>query len=159
MPEDRDWKTDLREAVSSFGHRNWIVVADSAFPLLTGGGMRQVLVRRDQLTVLEAALRMIEGAPHIKAQVWVDSELSHVPDELAPGIESFRQHLAPLAPAARRAPHEELIARLNAAATEFQVLLLKTESVLPYTTVCCELDCGYWDAEREQQLRAAMKES
>ena len=41
----------------------------------------------------------------------------------------------------------------------FNVLLLKTDMVLPYTSVFLQLDCGYWNAEKEQRLRDALGKS
>ena len=35
----------------------------------------------------------------------------------------------------------------------FNVLLLKTDLVIPYTSVFLQLDCGYWNAEKEARLR------
>jgi hypothetical protein len=37
------------------------------------------------------------------------------------------------------------------------VLLIKTKMRIPYTSVFFELDCGYWNAQGEKRLRAAMK--
>ncbi len=31
----QDWKAKLSADITKFGHRNWIVVADSAYPLQT----------------------------------------------------------------------------------------------------------------------------
>jgi hypothetical protein len=53
-------------------------------------------------------------------------------------------------------PHEQLIAKVNEAASAFQVVIVKTNTTLPYTSVFLELDCAYWDDEREALLRAAM---
>jgi hypothetical protein len=39
----------------------------------------------------------------------------------------------------------------------FRVLVVKTNMRIPYTSVFFELDCGYWNAHAEKQLRAAMK--
>jgi hypothetical protein len=54
-------------------------------------------------------------------------------------------------------PHEQIIDKLDSAGAKFNVLVLKTNLVLPYTSVFFELDCGYWGAEQEQRLRDAMK--
>ena len=48
---------------------------------------------------------------------------------------------------------------LDAAGRAFRVLLLKTTLALPYTSVFVELDCGYWSAEAEAALRAAIAAS
>jgi hypothetical protein len=53
-------------------------------------------------------------------------------------------------------PHEEVIAQLDEAAKTFRVLIIKTEMVIPYTSVFIQLDCGYWSAEQEKRLREAI---
>jgi hypothetical protein len=50
-------------------------------------------------------------------------------------------------------PHEEIISRLDEDSRMFNVLLLKTNLTIPYTSVFIQLDCGYWDAEKEKRLR------
>ena len=35
---------------------------------------------------------------------------------------------------------------------------IKTEHIMPYTSVFIELDCGYWSAEKEATLRNLMPE-
>lgn len=52
--------------------------------------------------------------------------------------------------------HERIIARLDKTAELFNVLILKTNLVLPYTSVFIELECGYWTDAAEQRLRAAV---
>jgi hypothetical protein len=39
-----------------------------------------------------------------------------------------------------------------------EVLVLKTESTIPYSSVFIQLDCKYWSAEKEQKLRSKMQE-
>jgi len=53
--------------------------------------------------------------------------------------------------------HEEIISRLDRTGDVFQVLAIKTKMRLPYTSVFVELDCGYWNAQAEDRLRAAMR--
>ncbi len=54
-------------------------------------------------------------------------------------------------------PHEEIISKLDQAGEMFRVLLIKTNMRIPYTSIFFELECGYWDAEPENRLRAAMR--
>ena len=56
-------------------------------------------------------------------------------------------------------PHEEIIALLDEAGRTFRIVLLKTTLALPYTSVFVRLDCGYWSAEAEAALRAAIAAS
>jgi hypothetical protein len=54
-------------------------------------------------------------------------------------------------------PHEQIIAKLDEAGKTFKVLLIKTPLALPYTSVFFQLDCGYWNAASEKELRDAMR--
>src|SRR5207248_8471139 len=59
----------------------------------------------------------------------------------------------------RSAPamHEDIISKLDQVGEMFRVLLIKTNMRIPYTSIFFELGCGYWDAEPENRLRAAMR--
>jgi hypothetical protein len=46
---------------------------------------------------------------------------------------------------------------LDAASKLFKVFILKTDEVIPYTSVFMQLDCGYWNTESEKHLRERMK--
>lgn len=141
------------------GHRNWIVIADAAYPLQTAPGIDTFYVDADQLDVVGAVLEELSKAKHVTPIVYTDAELKYVPEKRAPGITAYRDALAKLL--AKRPvqmlPHEEIIAKLDEAGKTFKVLLIKTHLTLPYTSVFLQLDCGYWNAESEKELRAAMK--
>lgn len=156
-----DWQTLLARRIEAYGHRNWIVIADSAYPVQTSPGIETVVTGAEQLEVLRIVLQELAKARHIRPVVYLDAELAHVPDRHAPGIKRYRDDLA-LALVNRRVrslPHEEIIDRLDNAGEKFKVLILKTNLTLPYTSVFLELDCGYWSPEAEEALREAMKRS
>ena len=48
------------------------------------------------------------------------------------------------------------VARLRQLKTDDNLLLLKTDLTIPYTSVFVELQCGYWGDEAEQSMRRAM---
>jgi hypothetical protein len=52
---------------------------------------------------------------------------------------------------------ESLMTLLSDANRSFDVLIVRTTSALPYSTVFIELQPGYWDAEAEQSLRDRME--
>jgi hypothetical protein len=106
-------------------------------------------------------LEAIAGARHVRPVVHLDSELARVPEADAPGITACREALAAVLGGltAVSLPHEEILARLDEAGRVFRILLLKTTLALPYTSVFVRLDCGYWSAEAEATLRAAMAAS
>ncbi|MBI1371641.1 MAG: hypothetical protein GC159_02605 [Phycisphaera sp.] len=151
----------VTEELPTLGHRNWIVVADSAYPWQTAPGIETIYVGGDQLAAVKRVLHDVEAAPHVDPIIYLDAELEHVSDADAPGIAKYRKQLASLLKGrdAQRIPHEQIIAKLGKAGQDFHVLLLKTDLTLPYTSVFIELYAGYWDAEREAKLRAAMEKA
>lgn len=156
-PADR-----LSQEIALLGHRNWLVIADSAYPLQSRPGITTRLADTGQLETVARALDALEQAGHARAKVWLDQEIDHVPEAAAPGIDAYRAELTRILADAdadvEKIPHEDLIAKLDEAAQTFNVLILKTDLTIPYTSVFLELDCGYWDAESEAALRQAMGE-
>ena len=152
------WEQDLESRLPLFGHRNWIVVADAAYPAQSRPGIETIVAGGDHVEAVRLVLDQIAMSPHVRANVYVDRELDYVAESDAPGIGNCRQQLLALLEGAevRQIPHEEIIARLDACAQMFCVLLIKTDLTLPYTSVFFELDCGYWSAEAEARLRSAM---
>ncbi|MDR2764895.1 MAG: hypothetical protein LBB90_07680 [Tannerella sp.] len=53
-------------------------------------------------------------------------------------------------------PHEELINRLDEVSRKFNVVILKSNLTVPYTSTFFELDCNYWDSVKEQALQDAI---
>lgn len=152
------WEARLAALLPLFGHRNWIVVADAAYPAQARAGIETIVAAADQLEVLRKVIEKISASKHIKETAYLDAELDFVPEQDAPGIGSYREEIKRLLINSRvsRLPHEQIIARLDQTAEVFQVLIIKTELTIPYTSVFFELDCGYWTTEAEQRLREAI---
>ena len=153
-----DWKSQLSDLLPLFGHRNWIVVADSAYPAQSRPGIDTIVSGADQLHVVRHVLDAINSAGHIRANVYADKELAFVPEADAPGVEGYRRDLTAALQGADVAyiPHEQIIHKLDQSAEVFRVLIIKTEMTIPYTSVFFELDCGYWNGDSERRLREAM---
>ena len=153
------WKERLRAALPLLGHRNWIVIADSAYPLQTAPGIETVYVDGDQLDVTTAVLAELAKVKHVRPVIFTDAELKFVPEKNAPGIAEYRAGLEKVLTqkAVQSLPHEQIIGRLDEAGKTFKVLIFKTKLTLPYTSVFLQLDCGYWSAEAEKELRDAMR--
>jgi len=153
------WEQKLAQELPALGHRNWIVVADSAFPLQISPGIEVVVSGEDHFAVLEKVFKAVDASRHIHPRIYLDKELRYVTEDLAPGIEACRQKLDGMLKGRDVSPvlHEELIARLDQVARTFRVLMVKTNLTLPYTSVFMELDCGYWKPESEAKMREQMK--
>jgi hypothetical protein len=156
---ESEWQVKFREQLPLLGHRNWIVIADSAYPLQTAPGIETLYVDADQLEVVGFVLAELAKSRHVKPIIYTDAELKYVPENRASGITSYRQELEHLIAnrAVYKLPHEEIITKLDEAGKTFKVLLVKTHLTLPYTSVFLQLDCAYWNAESEKDLRAALK--
>jgi D-ribose pyranose/furanose isomerase RbsD len=157
-PANADWKARLSELLTLFGHRNWIVVADSAYPAQSKPGIETIVSGAEQLHVVRHVLEAITASAHIRANICADQELAYVSEADAPGVVDYRRDLNAALHGAhlKYIPHEEIIARLDESAQVFRILLIKTDMTIPYTSVFFELDCGYWAAEAEQRLRDAI---
>jgi hypothetical protein len=153
------WTDALAAYLPALGHRNWIVVADSAFPLQVSPGIETIVSNEDHFTVLAKVLKAVDGAKHIRPKVYLDKELSFVPEALAPGADDTRRRLEEALKGRGALPvlHEELIARLDQAGKTFKIVMIKTTLAVPYTSVFLELDCGYWGPEAEAKMREKMK--
>ena len=158
--EDSNWRRKLAQELPVLGHRNWILIADSAYPAQSRAGIETIATGADQIEVVRTVLGALDNAKHVRATVYLDEEMEYILEKDAPGINAYRKELTALLAkrTVKSVPHEELIAKLDEAAKTFRVLILKTKLTLPYTSVFLELDCGYWDAESEQKLRQAIQQ-
>lgn len=153
-----DWKAKFETELPRLGHRNWIVIVDAAYPLQISPGVETICTGADQLSVVRGVLAAMADTKHIQPRVYTDSELNFISESAAPGVAAYRAALQKLLANQPHTtlPHEEIIAKLDEAGKTFKVLVIKTPLTIPYTSVFLQLECGYWDAEREKSLRASM---
>ena len=155
--ESDSWEARFHKLLPLYGHRNWIVVADAAYPAQSNPGIETVATGCEHLEVLRKVLDAIGASSHVRAYVYVDAELKLVEEEDAPGVNKLRHEIMRLLPdkQTHQLPHEQIIAKLDEAGSLFRVLILKSTLAIPYTSVFLELDCGYWSARAEKRLRDA----
>lgn len=156
--QTESWKQRLDSVVALYGHRNWIVIADSAYPAQTRDGIETVVTGANYFEVLHAVLAKMDATTHVTPILWTDEELKYVPDADAPGSTAFRDRLTSTLHNRRvqTMNHEQLIRELDKAGQTFKVLILKTNLTIPYTSLFLQLDCGYWSPQAEERLRSAM---
>ncbi len=152
------WQQKVKGELPLLGHRNWIVIVDSAYPLQVSPGIETIDTDADQLAVLDFVLGAIKESRHVRPLVHTDKEIEFVPESEAPGVGRYREELK------RRIAgvpsdsvlHQELIDRLSETGKSIHVLVLKTRMTIPYTSVFLQLNCKYWSAESEARMRKAM---
>ena len=128
-----DWNVELARSLPLLGHRNFIVIADSAYPLQSNPGIKTIYTRENQIDVVKAVLAAVDKAPHVNGTVFLDQELSFVPEEYARGIGNYRQSLDKIMAGrpVQHLPHMDIIRKLDASSELFNVLILKTDLTLP----------------------------
>jgi hypothetical protein len=155
------WEGLLKERLQVFGHRNWLVIADSAYPAQSRQGIETIVANEEQTTALVKTFEILHECKHIRPTIYTDCELAFISEEDAPGVTSYRKQLSDLLSGyeVRALLHEEIISRLDRIGEIFRVLLVKTKTQVPYTSVFFDLQCGYWNAQAENRLRAVMRTS
>ena len=154
----QDWRQKVDHSLPLLGHRNWILIVDSAYPLQSSSGVETIETNAGQLEVLRYVLGAVNRSIHVRPDVFLDAELPFVPDADAPGASAYREQLAKVL-AGRQAqslPHEKLIGTVDEAGKLVHVLVLKTTMTVPYSSVFLRLNCRYWSDDAEKRMRAKM---
>ena len=148
------WQTRLRQEMPLLGHRNWIMIVDSAYPLQSGPGVETIETHAGQVDVIRTVLKTVDGSIHVRPVVFMDAELPFVPEKNAPGVTAYRAGIKTLfsGAAVTSLPHEQIISKVNDVGKTFHILVLKTTMTVPYTSVFLELNCKYWSDEAEAQF-------
>ena len=152
------WRAKLDQAMPLLGHRNWILVVDSAYPLQAAPGVETIDTNSGEAEVLPYVLGDIGRSIQVRPEIYLDAELPFVSDQDAPGASAFRTHIAALLRgySIQSLPHEKLIATVDEDGKRFHILILKTNLTVPYSSVFIRLNCKYWSDEAETRMRQAM---
>jgi hypothetical protein len=153
-----NWKSRVNESLPLLGHRNWILIVDSAYPLQTSSGVETIETDASQLEVARYVLNAVHHSIHVRPEIMMDAELPFVPEQDAPGVSAYRADIAKLLAGVHidSIPHEQLIARVDDAGKTMHVLILKTKMTVPYSSIFLRLNCKYWSDDAEKRMRAAM---
>lgn len=157
-PAATSWQGRVSRELPLLGHRNWILIVDSAYPLQSSAGVETIETNADQIDVVRYVLTALGGSIHVRPEIQMDAELTYVPEADAPGVSAYRAQIGKLLAGRpiRPVPHEKLIAEVDDASKLVHVLVLKTKLAVPYTSVFIRLNCKYWSDAAEQRLRTKM---
>lgn len=141
-----NWRDYLKANIGLLGHRNWIVVTDMAYPLQSRSGIITIDTAEDYFIVLSYVNELIEKQPHIRAVIHQDLELKSLTENKVKGIDTFKEKCYSLFEGdINFEEHESLITKLDEVSLLFNVVILKTNLTMPFTSCFFELDCKYWD--------------
>jgi hypothetical protein len=153
------WQAKVRQQLPLLGHRNWILIVDSAYPLQVSPGVEVVETGEGETAVTRAVLAAVDHSIHVRPIVYTDAELPFLSAQDFSGIAAYRDELKKTLQGrvVKSLPHEEILGMIGESGKSYKVLVLKTTMAMPYTSVFLQLDCKYLSTEQEQRLRQAMK--
>jgi len=156
--ESIEWQTALQSRLTAFGHRNWILIVDKAFPMQNGSGITYINSNEKLLPVLSYTLGEINNSSHVKPVIYHDKELNFITEAQSKGVKEFSASLKTVIGKnkVQQITHDSIFLKIDEAAKLFNVLIIKTNETIPYSSVFVELDCAYWDADKEAMLRSSM---
>jgi hypothetical protein len=156
--ESTGWQSKVSHDLPLMGHRNWILIVDSAYPLQASPGVETISTNADGVEVLKYVLGAIQGSIHVRPDIFMDAELPFVQEEDAPGTSAYRDTVAKIFDGVtiNSEPHEQLIHDIDDSSKLVHVLVLKTRLAVPYSSVFIRLNCKYWGDDAEERLRAKM---
>ncbi|HEX4084056.1 MAG TPA: hypothetical protein VHY22_04035 [Chthoniobacteraceae bacterium] len=153
------WRDQFLRTLAAMGAHNWIVVAEPAYPLPNSNGIEVLPTDLSQIDLLTLVLNTLANTRRVQPTFYTTTELPFVLERDAIGIGAYQAQLSTLLKGGQvyALPQEEIDAKLDAASHNYKVLLLKSTTTLPYTSVYIDLRSGYWNQQAENRLRAAMQ--
>jgi D-ribose pyranose/furanose isomerase RbsD len=157
-PQRTIWQEKIDSEISQLGANNWIVVTEKAYPIINNLGVKVIDTGVTLPEALAYVFEAIESQGHVWPRIYSLKEFEFVEEDFAPGI----KELAAKRESALAARKSQTITKktsemmLKVAMNDFRILVVKTESAYPYSSIFMELDCGYWNSESEQALNVKM---
>lgn len=143
------------------GVGNWVIISESSFPAHSGRGVRTVSVDAEIPEVVDFLVDYFDHSQNVTPVFNTARELPFVGNDRAPGIDEYRKLLKKSlhGHTVREMDHDSLALLAQRNSGKFAVLVIKTNTALPYSSVFIELDTGYWDRDSEDSLRDIMRQS
>ncbi|MDA8975008.1 hypothetical protein N9192_00300 [Akkermansiaceae bacterium] len=153
------WGKGLDAELRPMGFGNWIIVSESSFPSHSGRGVRTVMVDGEIPEVIDYIVDYYDNSENVKPTFNSARELPFVENDRAPGADEYRKELkkALHGHEVREMDHRSLALLAQRNSGKFAVLVVKTKTALPYSSMFIELDTGYWDRDSEDALRDKMR--
>ena len=153
-----EWQNTVDQDLPLLGHRNWILIVDSAYPLQSSPEWKRwkPMPTRSRwfVTSLVGSRSPFTCAP---TYLWMPSfptsrkRTRRVrPPTATPSPSSSTGRTS------NRSCTRRLIAEVDRAGQMVHVLVLKTRLAVPYSSVFIRLNCKYWGDDAEERLRSKM---
>jgi len=113
--EPASWQARVAQELPLLGHRNWILIVDSAYPLQASPGVETIETNAPLVGVLRFVLGAIDNSEHLRPDIFMDAELPFVSDQDAPGASQYRANIVDVLRGyqIQTQPHDKLIATVD----------------------------------------------
>lgn len=157
---ENNWKATLQQELPLLGDRNWILVVDKAFPALNARGIRVIYANENLLEVLRYTFNKIDSSSHVRPIIYVDKEMQYITPQIEQGIIAYKDSIKAIVNNQFLHPelHDSVFRNIQKISSLFKVLVIKTNETRAYSSVYLQLDCAYWNADKENQLRQTMSQ-
>jgi hypothetical protein len=81
-----DWRPIVQRRLPGYGHRNWIVVADTAFSAYAQASIETIVVNQNLTSVLIHIVQAFSSSKHVRDTAFLDQELQFVQESDYLGI-------------------------------------------------------------------------
>ena len=152
----------LMREVKTLGNRNWIIIADESFPLDKRRGVRTLLVDKEIPEVLRGVIDVVDSQQHVAPIFYRSRQLATVKSDSAPMIDQYRNSINKILQnydfdgKVRDLPYRIIAELLKNEPQTFAVLVIKTKTKQPYSSIFIELENNYWSQTAERELRSKM---
>ncbi len=155
MPFIPEWLENVDQEVHKLGSFNWVIVADPSFPALSRSGIITVTTPVSTAQALDGVLQSIDSHSHVRPRIHLIREVQGVAENETPGINQFRAERDKVLDGreAISLTNNALDLLITDARKNYRILVIKTTTTLPYSSIFMELESGYWDGESETALR------
>jgi D-ribose pyranose/furanose isomerase RbsD len=155
VQDGHTWQAAVNRQAGQLGYRNWIIIAEASFPAHNRPGLRQVTASVGVPEALDYVLNTLEQTQNVRPQIYLTREVRSVENDFAPGIDELRKQVkdALHGHETTELDQQSLLTLTEDANRSFDVLVIRTTTALPYSSVFIELQPGYWDVDSETRLR------
>jgi tRNA U34 5-carboxymethylaminomethyl modifying enzyme MnmG/GidA len=152
------WLSTVDQEVHKLGTFNWVIIAEPSFPALSRSGITTITTPVSTTEALDGVLQSIDSHSHVRPRIHLTREAGAVTEHDTPGINHYRARLKKVLNARETLTltNNTLNLLITDARKNYRILVIKTTTSLPYTSVFLELESGYWDGVSETALRKRM---
>lgn len=158
-PAAPTWLLTIDQEVQKLGSFNWVIIAEPSFPALSRSGITTVTTPVSTTEALDGVLQSLDSHSHVRPRIHLTREAQFVTEHDTPGISHHRKNLNEVLDerSTQILTNNALNLLITDARKNYRILVIKTTTSLPYTSVFLELESGYWDGESETALRNRMR--